>query len=216
MAPTSEAGGPREAAVQGARRRGRPVGDREARSGELIAAARAVIARDGYAAASLRNVAQQAGASTGAVTYYFENKEAMVLAVAQALFDEFDARLEAQGDACDPQSLCNNMLEWTTGGSSEAWLACLQLLVGARSDTALAGVMASRNAQFLAKLATLLERGQAEGVIRRDFPADVLADQFSAMADGWALAYPLEPERFGHGRIQQMVDVAAAMLAPPR
>src|SRR5581483_3126789 len=92
------------------RKRGRPVGDREARSGELIAAARAVIAREGYAGASLRRVAEQAGATTGALSYYFENKEAMVVAVAASLFDEFDAWLEAQGEACDPKSLCNNML----------------------------------------------------------------------------------------------------------
>ena len=202
---------PREAT----RKRGRPVGDREARSGELIAAARAVIARDGYGGASLRKVAQEAGASTGAVSYYFENKEAMVLAVAEALFDEFDTWLEAQGGACDPKSLCNNMLVWTTRGEGEAWLVCLQLLVGARLDPALATVIAKRNGRFMGNLASLLERGQTLGVIRRDFPADVLADQLSAMADGWALTYPLEPARFGHGRIRDLVDSAALMLAPP-
>jgi AcrR family transcriptional regulator len=197
------------------RRRGRPVGDREARSGELVAAARAVIAREGYGGASLRKVAEQAGASTGAVSYYFDNKEAMVVAVAENLFDEFDAWLEAQGGAYDPQSLCNSMLNWSTRGAGEAYLICLQLTVGARSDPALAVVMARRNAQFLTNLTKLLEKGQAEGLIRRDFPADILADQFSAMADGWALTYPLEPARFSQGRIRHLVDSAAALLSPP-
>jgi AcrR family transcriptional regulator len=215
LALTSEPGAQPDAEPGPARKRGRPVGDREARSGELIAAARAVIAREGYAAASLRKVAEQAGATTGALSYYFENKVAMVVAVAAALFDEFDAWLEAQGEACDPQSLCNNMLAWTTRSEGEAWLVCLQLLVGARSDPALAKIIATRNARFMANLAGLLEKGQARGLIRRDFPADILADQFSAMADGWALTYPLEPERFGHGRIRHLVDSAAAMLAPP-
>jgi TetR/AcrR family transcriptional regulator, transcriptional repressor of aconitase len=49
--------------------------DREAKSSELIEAARYVIARDGYAGASLLKVAARAGYSTGAVTYYFANKE---------------------------------------------------------------------------------------------------------------------------------------------
>jgi AcrR family transcriptional regulator len=196
------------------RRRGRPVGDRIARSAELIAAARAVIAREGYAGASLRKVADQAGASTGAASYYFENKEAMVAAVAHSLFDEFDTWLEEQGDACDPQSLCNNLLNWTTRGESEAWLITLQLLVGARGDPPLAVVIAERNGRFMANLTKLIERGQAQGLIRRDFPADVLADQLGAMGDGWALAYPLEPERFGHGRIRHLVNTAAAMLSP--
>lgn len=57
--------------------------------------------------------------------------------------------------------------------------------------------------------------GQARGLIRRDFPADVLADQLGAMGDGWALMYPLEPERFGGGRMRHLVDTAAALLAPP-
>jgi len=213
--PTSEAATPSDAIDAPRRRRGRPVGDREARSGELVAAARAVIAQEGYGAATLRKVAEAAGATTGAVSYYFENKQAMVLAVAESLFDEFDAWLLAQGDACDPKALCNSLLIWTTLGGSEAWLICLQLLVGARGDTALAGAIARRNARFIANLTALLERGQAQGLIRRDFPADVLADQLSAMGDGWALTYPLEPERFAHGRIQHLADSAAAMLAPP-
>jgi AcrR family transcriptional regulator len=196
------------------RKRGRPVGDREARSGELIAAARAVIARDGYAGASLRKVAEQAGVSTGAGSYYFENKEAMVVAVAESLFDEFDAWLAAQGDACDPRSLCDSLLAWTTLGGGETWLVCLQLMVGARGDPGLAAVIAERDGRFMANLTRLIERGQAEGLIRRDFPADVLADQLGAMGDGWALSYPLEPERFAPDRVRLLAASAAAMLTP--
>lgn len=216
MDSKSEAAVASDTPVAEPRKRGRPVGDREARSGELVAAARAVIAREGYGGATLRKVAQQAGATTGAVSYYFENKEAFVLAVAESLFDEFDAWLAAQGDSCDPQTLCNSLINWTTLGGSEAWLVCLQLLVGARGDPSLAAAIARRNARFMANLATVLERGQAQGLIRRDFPADVLADQLSAMADGWALTYPLEPARFAHGRIKHLAASAAAMLAPPR
>lgn len=216
MSLTSEMHAKEGAEAHVTRKRGRPVGDREARSGELIAAARAVIAREGYAAASLRRVAQAAGVTTGAVSYYFDNKEAMVAAVAEALFDEFDAWLEGLGDASDPASLCNNLLVWITRSEGEAWVACLQLIVGAHADPALAAVIARRNGLFMSNLTRLLERGQARGVIRRDFAADVLADQLGALGDGWALMYPLEPERFGHGRIRQLVDSAAAMLAPPR
>ncbi|HLY79012.1 MAG TPA: TetR family transcriptional regulator C-terminal domain-containing protein, partial [Caulobacteraceae bacterium] len=117
---------------------------------------------------------------------------------------------------CDPQSLCNSLLTWTTRGGGETWLVMLQLLVGARSNPALAAVIARRDARFMVNLTKLIEQGQAGGLIRRDFPADVLADQLCAMADGWALVYPLEPERFAHGRFRHLVDTAAAMLAPPR
>ena len=198
------------------RGRGRPQGDHAAKSSELIAAARKVIAREGYAGTTLLKVAREAGAaSTGVVTHYFESKEAMVLAVAEALFDEYDAWLVAQGDACDPKSLCNNLLDYTTRSKGVTWLAMLQLIVGARGDARLASLYARRNGQFMANFTKLIRRGQNEGVIRRDVPADVLADQLGAMGDGWALTYPLEPKRFGHGRIRHLVDSAAAMLAPP-
>lgn len=46
-------------------RRGRPVGDREAKRAELLRAAISVIAQEGFAGASLRKVAQRAGCTTG-------------------------------------------------------------------------------------------------------------------------------------------------------
>jgi hypothetical protein len=67
----------------------------------------------------------------------------------------------------------------------------------------------------MANLTSLLEKGQAQGLIRRDFPADVLADQLGAMGDGWALSYPIEPDRFAPDRMRHLAEVAAAMLAPP-
>ncbi|WP_228395933.1 helix-turn-helix domain-containing protein [Streptomyces sp. RB17] len=64
-------------------RRGRPTGDHAAKRAELVNAAASVIAQEGYANASLRKVAQRAGCTTGAVTYYFAN----------------DALLREQGEA---------------------------------------------------------------------------------------------------------------------
>ena len=195
-------------------KRGRPIGDREAKSGELIEAARYVIARQGYADASLRKVAARAGCSTGAVTYYFANKEAMVATVAEALFDEFDGWLSDQPSLFDIRAIFDCMILWTTSRKGDAWLVALQLLVRAASDPPLAAVIQKRYAQFRRKLTSLLEGGQAKGAIRGDIPADLLADQISAMGDGWAMMFPLEPGRFGRARIHALVNAAMAMLAP--
>jgi AcrR family transcriptional regulator len=195
-------------------KRGRPIGDREAKSGELIEAARYVIAREGYAGASLRKVAARAGCSTGAVTYYFANKEAMVATVAEALFDEFDGWLVDQASPIDIRAIFDRMILWTASGKGDAWLVAFQLLVRAASDPPLAVVIQKRYAQFRRKLARLLENGQAQGVIRTDIPADLLADQVCAMGDGWAMMFPVEPQRFGHGRIHDLVNAAMTMLTP--
>ena len=195
-------------------KRGRPVGDREAKSSELIEAARYVIARDGYAGASLRKVAARAGYSTGAVTYYFANKEEMVATVAEALFDEFDGWLDNQPSSLDMRAIFDRMIRWTTSGRGDAWLVALQLLVRAATDRPLAAVIQKRYARFRRKLTTLIERWQSEGVVRSDIPADLLADQISAMGDGWTMIFPVEPNRFSSGRINALVNAAIAMLTP--
>jgi TetR/AcrR family transcriptional regulator, transcriptional repressor of aconitase len=195
-------------------KRGRPIGDREAKSGELIEAARYVIAHEGYAGASLRRVAARAGCSTGAVTYYFANKEAMVASVAEALFDEFDGWLDDQPPVIDIRAIFDRTILWTTSRKGDGWLVAFQLLVRAASDPSLAGVIQRRYAQFRRKLTSLLENGQGQGVIRGDIPADLLADQVCAMGDGWAMMFPVEPERFGRGRIHDLVNAAIAMLRP--
>jgi AcrR family transcriptional regulator len=197
-----------------AAKRGRPVGDREAKSSELIEAARYVIARDGYAGASLRKVAARAGYSTGAVTYYFANKEEMVATVAETLFDEFDGWLDNQPLSIDMRAIFERMIVWTTSGRGDAWLVALQLLVRAATDRPLAAVIQKRYARFRHKLTTLIERGQSEGVVRSDIRADLLADQVSAMGDGWTMMFPVEPNRFSRGRINDLVNAAIAMLAP--
>ena len=74
-------------------RRGRPTGDHEAKRRELLRAATSVIAEEGLANTSLRKVAQRAGCTTGAVTYYFADKEELVTSVADVGFDRFDAML---------------------------------------------------------------------------------------------------------------------------
>ena len=64
------------------------------------------------------------------------------------------------------------------------------------------------------QLARLLESGQAQGVIRGDIAADILADQISAIGDGWGMMFPVEPERFDRGRIHALVNAAIVMLTP--
>src|SRR5215469_214518 len=201
---------------RGVRKRGRPIGDRAAKSNRLLAAARAVIARDGYAGASLRKVAQHASCTTGSVTYYFENKEAMVAAVTEALFDEFDEWLGEEATTVNTRAIFEKMILWTMAGKGDAWLVALQLLIGARGNPALADVFQRRYARFRHKLAKLVERGQQQGAVRQDFSADLLADQISAMADGWAMMFPVEPERFSRGRIHELVKMAVAMLSAER
>lgn len=197
------------------RGRGRPVGDRDARRAELLNAAIAVIEEEGFAGASLRKVAQRAGCTTGAVTYYFANKEAMMTAVIESRFDVFDTLL-GKGDAqIDLRAGFERWLELTRSDMGGGWVAGLQLLAHAQHDPALAAVYQRRYGRYRRRFATMLEEGQQRGVIRNDIPAELLADHLSAMGDGWMMLLPIEADRFEPARITALLDSMIAMVSPP-
>lgn len=117
-------------------RRGRPTGDHAARRAELLKAAASVIAQEGYANASLRKVAQRAGCTTGAVTYYFANKEELVAALAESRFDTYDAMLDAVRDRVDVKALFEQWLA-RTADDPDFWPVMSQLLAHARYEAGL-------------------------------------------------------------------------------
>ncbi|MFH9424215.1 TetR/AcrR family transcriptional regulator [Streptomyces sp. NPDC017529] len=195
-------------------RRGRPTGDRAAKRAELLKAAASVIAQEGYANTSLRKVAHRAGCTTGAVTYYFANKEELVTALAESRFDSFDATLAAGRDQPDIRTLLERWLLRTTD-DPEFWPVMSQLLVHAHYEPAFAAVIERRYARHRGELATLLAAGQTQGTIRDDIPADLLADQLGAIGDGWMMMFPIEPARFTASRVQALLDTAITLIAPP-
>lgn len=193
--------------------RGRPTGDHEAKRRELLEAAASVIAREGYAKASLRTVAQHAGQSTGAVTYYFANKEALVVALLESAFDRFDAMLESVRESGDIRALFEHWL-MLNERSTKFMSAVSELLAQGRYEPAFAEVIARRYARYRQTHTSVLKAAQARGTVRKDIPADVLADQLVAMGDGWMLMYPVEPKRFTPKRIRMLIDAVGALIAP--
>jgi TetR/AcrR family transcriptional regulator, transcriptional repressor of aconitase len=198
------------------KKRGRPAGDHKAKSRELIEAARYVIAHHGYSAASLRKVGQHLGRTTGSVTYYFSSKEEMIESVTKSLFDEFDEMLDnVSAEKINLQTVFDNLTEWEKPQKKGLWLVWFHLLPHAATDPALASVFRRRNGQLRAKLSSLIAQCQRQGVVRSDFSADLLADQITAMTDGWIMMTPVEPARFKPTRINDLIRMSIEMLAPP-
>ncbi|WP_017583643.1 TetR/AcrR family transcriptional regulator [Nocardiopsis valliformis] len=196
-----------------ATRRGRPPGDHPARRAELLRAAISVLARESYAGTSLRRVAQRAGCTTGAVTYYFASKKALLLALAEDCFDTYDAMLRDLSEGADLRELLGEWLARTTG-DPEFWPVMSQLLAQARFEPDLAEVVERRYARFRTAYTAIIAAEQRRGAVRDDIPAELLADQLTSVADGWMLMSPFEPERFTPDRAEALVDTAVALIAP--
>lgn len=210
---SSERSGDQDA-EEGAVQRGRPAGDHTAKRAVLLRAATSVIAQEGYAHASLRKVAQRAGCTTGAVTYYFANREELVTAVAESRFDTYDAMLESARSGDDIKGLFESWLQLSTK-DPEFWPVMSQLLAHARYDPALAAIIEQRYARYREANAKILADGQAQGTVRDDIPAELLADQLAAMGDGWMMMFPFEPERFTPDRVRSLVEAALTLIGPP-
>lgn len=196
------------------RGRGRPVGDRDAKRAALLHAAIEVIAREGYGGASLRKVAMQAGCTTGAVTYYFPDKDAMAAAVARHIWDKWDSM---RGGPGEHDKGLRQFLDWSIAEEdSTEWMAAMEILIHTRHVPAFQSMYVQRYGDYRAAMTRSLAISQRTGLIRSDIPADILTDQICAMADGWMLAIPSDPERFTPQRISDLVDATMTLIQGPQ
>ena len=78
-----------------------PYAKSAGRRDDILRAARAAIAENGYARASLRDIAERVGLTHAGLQYYFPTKEAILT----ALLDERDADAEQRGREQDAPSL---------------------------------------------------------------------------------------------------------------
>src|SRR5213080_1112264 len=77
----------------------------DVRRGQLVAAAREVLEREGMAGGTLRAVAAEAGVPLGTVHYIFPSKEQLLRAVLEDVFDEItDAARASAGTATNLDS----------------------------------------------------------------------------------------------------------------
>lgn len=196
-------------------RRGRPPGDHTQRRIELIRAATSIIAREGFGACSLRNVAAAAGYTTGAVTYYFRNKSELITGLATYRFDTYENLLEPLSEQSSVRAMLTRWMDITVADQEQSPVMG-QLVMFARQDPALAEILQSRYGRFRAHLATMIGEEQRLGTIRNDIPADVLAENVTAMGDGWAMLAPVEPERFTPEKIRGLLDAVDTLLRPLR
>ena len=79
--------------------RNRRPRDREEKSAEIVAAAAALFIDVGYEHTSLTSVASAAGVTTNTIYWYFDSKEALLVAVLDRLFAEALAGFEEQLDS---------------------------------------------------------------------------------------------------------------------
>jgi AcrR family transcriptional regulator len=167
------------------------VVDVDQRRSELADAAARVIARSGIDGASLREVAGEAGWTTGALSHYFANKSELLAFTLQASLDRRRSR-HADRAAMAPIAALRSTLQSALPITPETtlhWIVTLAFAGQSSADTELAKIQRDAYLGFRATVAALVaaERGPHDSNDRE-------AERLIALVNGIALQALFAPD----------------------
>ena len=187
----------------------RPLGPRAARTrAGILAAALRCFAERGYQATTVKDVADAAGISLGAVYQYFRDRQDLV----RALVAEQVTRMLERDDPA-----------WRADEGEEGLHRVIGAFVASYAETAsmsglweevthideeLAGVRRRLGRAFTAVVARELRRGAQRGLLRDDLDPELAAIALTGMVDrACYVAYAFDPPRSGAPDPAAMADV---------
>jgi AcrR family transcriptional regulator len=139
---------------------------------EIAAAARSLIAEQGFEGLRTRDIAERVGINIATLHYHVPSKEALVELVAQSLRDEFRAqyaRHPREGlSAMDEMRLEFADFRETLTDHREAFIVLAELSIRGRRDEKIAAIMEPLKLFWHGMVAGIVERGVADGSFRPD------------------------------------------------
>jgi AcrR family transcriptional regulator len=152
----------------------------ELRREEILDAAIRVIARKGFTAVTVRDVAAEAGVVHGLLRHYFAGRdELMAAAFERAVCDEMDAPLEID----DP---VRDLVEWVSSTDREHFLVWIDAWSEAPRNPALRASLDRHHRDCEVRLGAIIEAGNAIGAFAAPDPA-AAAKTITALGDGIAV-----------------------------
>jgi AcrR family transcriptional regulator len=161
-----------------------------ARRLQLTSAAARVIARKGYEAATLRDVADEAGTSTGTVNYYYHGKDDLFAATLRAASERFQsdlgAAVAAAGTPRDKLVAMARAATPATPEGRESHALWIDFWAQAARDESLRQLNQRIYDRWRAEIARIVREGQAAGAFAPTADPDAFAHGYAAVIDGLA------------------------------
>jgi len=156
----------------------RPSFIEAARRTQLIECAIETIATQGYAQASLAQIAKQAGISKSVITYYFNSKETLIEQVVKEILTDaahfIGPQLAAQPTArLRLQTYIQAHVEYISTHLKQM-MAIMEIAIHVRTEEGKLRYSTTTERPVLTALKTLLRKGQEEGDFR-DFDLHIMA-----------------------------------------
>lgn len=177
---------------------------------ELLRAAREILVRDGYAGARVSDISNTAGLSNGAFYRYFTDKRQILLHV----IDEFLRYSEEYVHVTfDPEHPMVSVRESTVrymqfyAEHAEMWRAVIE---AGQNDADVEAIRIRVIDDWIARIARMLHRGQASGIVRADLDCDVAAYLLGGMMQFYA-NHAFRPDSKLETDPQKVADTATAL-----
>jgi TetR/AcrR family transcriptional regulator, transcriptional repressor of bet genes len=178
--------------------------DADQRRLELAEAAARVIARSGVDNASMREIAAEAGWTTGTLVHYFANKHELLDFTLRASIERRSAQRSTRTDLPPADALRSTLRSAlpTNDDTRVHWIVTLALAGAAASDPALAATQRDAYRDFrsyvIELLATMDDVGDDEVVVE--------AERLIALVDGIALQALFDPASWPAERQLRALD----------
>jgi len=189
------------------------VVDIEQRRHELAEAAAHLIARAGVGAATMRDVAAEAGWTTGALTHYFADKRELLLYTFRSSLAGRHMARDRRRDRTPEQEL-RESLEGALPldeARRRHWMVTIAFCAQAAGDAELSETQREAYQQFRAQIARLA----AAVAEAREDDALALAERVIAVADGIALQALFDPDGWPADRqLTRLHETIALILQP--
>jgi AcrR family transcriptional regulator len=182
--------------------------DHAQRRQEIADALWRVIRRDGFAGASVRTVAAEAGWSTGSIRHYFSSQNELIAFAMQTLTELVQLRVAAAAaevrDVAGVADLLEEVLPMDAQRRAEAevWLA---MSAAARTEDELRAITEESHRGLRRLCETSVRFVVGDGAGRRDLVLET--DRLHALVDGLALHGTMHP------RLMPRTRMRAALLA---
>lgn len=190
------------------------VVDHAQRRQEIADALWRILRRDGFAAASVRTVAAEAGWSTGSIRHYFSSQNELIAFAMQTLTEQVQARVAAAAaevrTPADVADLLEEVLPMDAQRRAEAevWLA---MSAAARTDEALRAITEESHRGLRQLCESSVRFVIGEGGTGRDLVRET--DRLHALVDGLALHGTMHPRLMPRTRIRAALRTHLAELA---
>lgn len=184
------------------------VVDHETRRREIAAAVWRAVGRVGLDAVTVRDIAREAGYSTGVLAHYFADKDEMLVHALRVSIERAQARLEGHAGEGGAAPLRDGLVECLPLDETrrEEWRVWLAFWGRAAADETLAAEQKSWYSRWRELVRCMILACQSEGTLRDDLDAGKEADVLVALVDGVGLQATLEPERLTPRAQTAMID----------